>query len=100
MVITIHSIIDNFNEKDARRVKAIERKTNHDVKAVEYFLREKIKQDALHSFIHFACTSEDINNLAYGLILIFIGSGISTGLKFMGLRGQKKFLKGLEVQAE
>src|SRR4029079_784608 len=58
---------------DAERIKAIEATTNHDVKAVEYFLKEKIASQAelqkISEFIHFACTSEDINNLAYGLML-------------------------------
>jgi len=70
---TLDSIIANFNEKDAEDVKTIERTTNHDVKAVEYFLKNRI-QDVeelanVSEFIHFACTSEDINNLAYGLML-------------------------------
>ena len=65
----LNSIITNFNEKDAKRIKTIESKTNHDVKAIEYFLKEKIKLREIHGFIHFACTSEDINNLAYGLML-------------------------------
>ncbi|MBF0283881.1 MAG: adenylosuccinate lyase [Magnetococcales bacterium] len=62
----------DFSEADARRVKEIERVTNHDVKAVEYFLKERLagKIDAAAlEFIHFACTSEDINNLAHGLML-------------------------------
>ena len=67
------SIADNFSLDDAQRVKDIERTTNHDVKAVEYFLKEKISANnelnAINEFIHFACTSEDINNLAYALIL-------------------------------
>jgi adenylosuccinate lyase len=70
----LEKIIDDFDEADARRVKEIEATTNHDVKAVEYFLKEKIAGNneiqAVSEFIHFACTSEDINNLAYGLILI------------------------------
>ena len=69
----LDGIADNFNEEDAQRVKNIERTTNHDVKAVEYFLKEKIagndELEAVSEFIHFACTSEDINNLAYALIL-------------------------------
>jgi len=67
-------IVNEFSEVDAARVKAIERTTNHDVKAVEYFLKEQLhsKTDlqAQSEFLHFACTSEDINNLAYGLMLI------------------------------
>ena len=66
-------MLDNFCEEDARRIKEIERFTNHDVKAVEYFLKEKVSHNKelnkVNEFIHFACTSEDINNLAYGLIL-------------------------------
>lgn len=69
----LEKIIEHFNEEDARRVKNIERTTNHDVKAVEYFLKEKIagnqELEAVSEFIHFACTSEDINNLAYALML-------------------------------
>jgi adenylosuccinate lyase len=66
-------IVVDFNETDAARVKAIEKTTNHDVKAVEYFLKEKIAGNAeleqVSEFIHFACTSEDINNLSYALML-------------------------------
>ncbi len=69
----LDAIVEKFDEADARRVKEIERTTNHDVKAVEYFLKEKIagnaELEAISEFIHFACTSEDINNLAYGLML-------------------------------
>ncbi|VAW83851.1 Adenylosuccinate lyase @ SAICAR lyase, partial [hydrothermal vent metagenome] len=69
----LDGIVDNFTEEDAQRVKNIERTTNHDVKAVEYFLKEKIQGnaelEAVSEFIHFACTSEDINNLSYALML-------------------------------
>ncbi len=69
----LDNMIKNFDEKDAMRVKTIERDTNHDVKAVEYFLKEKISSHAelaaVSGFLHFSCTSEDINNLAYGLML-------------------------------
>ena len=69
----LNHIVDDFNADDAERVKKIEATTNHDVKAVEYFIREKIGEgtDAknISDFIHFACTSEDINNLAYALML-------------------------------
>ncbi len=69
----LEGIIEHFNEEDAQRVKNIERTTNHDVKAVEYFLKEKIagnsELESVSEFIHFACTSEDINNLSYGLML-------------------------------
>jgi adenylosuccinate lyase len=67
------AIGEDFSEDDAARVKAIERTTNHDVKAVEYFIKEKVAGNAelaaIKEFIHFACTSEDINNLAYALML-------------------------------
>src|SRR5512143_2152902 len=66
-------IVEKFSEEDARRVKNIEKTTNHDVKAVEYFLKEKIAGNAelekVSEFIHFACTSEDINNLSHALML-------------------------------
>ena len=69
----LNKLVDNFSEEDAKRVKNIERTTNHDVKAVEYFLKEKIGSNAelqaVSEFFHFACTSEDINNLAYALML-------------------------------
>jgi len=66
-------IVDDFSLEDAQAVKNIERTTNHDVKAVEYFLKEKIIGNAaleqVSEFIHFACTSEDINNLSHALML-------------------------------
>ncbi|MDH3948694.1 MAG: adenylosuccinate lyase [Gammaproteobacteria bacterium] len=69
----LDGIVDNFSTEDAQRVKNIERTTNHDVKAVEYFIKEKItgnaELEAVSEFVHFACTSEDINNLAYALML-------------------------------
>ena len=69
----LDSIKDNFNETDALRIKAIEATTNHDVKAVEYFIKEQIADNAelvaIDEFVHFACTSEDINNLSHGLML-------------------------------
>ena len=67
------SLPENFSDADARRIKDIEAITNHDVKAVEYFLKEKVsgRPDLLKAseFIHFACTSEDINNTSHGLML-------------------------------
>jgi len=67
------TLADGFSLQDAERIKAIERTTNHDVKAVEYFLKERIGEHAdlakAKEFVHFACTSEDINNLAYALML-------------------------------
>ncbi|ANJ68236.1 adenylosuccinate lyase [Halothiobacillus diazotrophicus] len=69
----LDEIVENFDVPQAQRVKEIERTTNHDVKAVEYFLKESVADFAelndLSEFFHFACTSEDINNLAYGLML-------------------------------
>ncbi|MBK4784713.1 MAG: adenylosuccinate lyase [Pantoea sp. Pent] len=69
----LDAIVAGFSEEDAARIKTIERTTNHDVKAVEYFLKEKVANvPALHAvseFIHFACTSEDINNLSHALML-------------------------------
>jgi len=69
----LDGIVADFGEADARRIKEIERTTNHDVKAVEYFLKERIagnaELEAVSEFIHFACTSEDINNLSHALML-------------------------------
>ena len=69
----LNQIVDKFNADDAERIKKIEATTNHDVKAVEYFIRERIGSGTdvqnIGDFIHFACTSEDINNLAYALML-------------------------------
>jgi adenylosuccinate lyase len=69
----LNRIVDDFSLDDAERVKAIEAKTNHDVKAVEYFIRERLgdgpETPSLKDFLHFGCTSEDINNLAYALML-------------------------------
>ena len=72
-VATLRALADDFSVADAARVKAIERTTNHDVKAVEYFIKERLQDDRALApaleFVHFACTSEDINNLAYALML-------------------------------
>ncbi len=69
----LNAIAQNFSEQDAEAVKAIEAETNHDVKALEYWLKNELsalpEALAASEFIHFACTSEDINNLAYGLML-------------------------------
>jgi adenylosuccinate lyase len=69
----LNSITEKFSVEDAQRVKNIEKTTNHDVKAVEYFLKEKIsgnqELEQISEFIHFACTSEDINNLSHALML-------------------------------
>ena len=72
--------IANFGEKDASQVKAIEARTNHDVKALEYWLKEKFDGNAeikkASEFIHFACTSEDINNLSHALMLKGARNGV------------------------
>jgi len=68
----LHAIVDAFTPEEALKVKAIEKVTNHDVKAVEYYLKEQIAGTSLEDlaeFIHFACTSEDINNLSHALML-------------------------------
>ncbi|RJQ47353.1 MAG: adenylosuccinate lyase [Gammaproteobacteria bacterium] len=69
----LDALVEKFDLRAAERVKEIERTTNHDVKAIEYFLKEQVKGDkelqAAAGFLHFACTSEDINNVAYALML-------------------------------
>ena len=69
----LKALADDLSVDDAARVKAIEATTNHDVKAVEYLIKERLKDDAelgpALEFVHFACTSEDINNLSYSLML-------------------------------
>lgn len=69
----LNQIVENFSIEDANRIKTIERTTNHDVKAVEYFLKEKCEAlpelQKINEFIHFACTSEDINNTSHALML-------------------------------
>ena len=70
---SLRALAQDFSVEDAARVKAIEATTNHDVKAVEYFIKERLQDDAelgpALEFVHFACTSEDINNLSYALLL-------------------------------
>ena len=69
----LDAIINEFSEDDAQKIKTLEKEINHDVKAIEYYLQDKLNNHSELSkaipFIHFACTSEDINNLAYGLML-------------------------------
>lgn len=69
----LNNIVSNFSEADANRIKEIESTTNHDVKAVEYFIKEQFignaELEAVTEFVHFACTSEDINNLSHALML-------------------------------
>lgn len=84
--VILDKIVTDFNEADAQAVKDIERTTNHDVKAVEYFLKNKFagnaELEAVLEFVHFACTSEDINNLSHALMLC---------------EGRKVFLKDAEA---
>jgi adenylosuccinate lyase len=90
----LNQIVDRFSIEDAKRVKAFEAETNHDVKAVEYYLREQLdgvssKAGNLIAFLHFASTSEDINNLAYALmlrdarqrVLLPVGKALATDLR-------------------
>src|SRR3954468_11113930 len=69
----LRKLVKDFSERDAEHIKNIEAETNHDVKAMEYWLRSKLGKNreaqAALEFIHFACTSEDINNLSYALML-------------------------------
>ena len=69
----LEEILEGFAESDAARIKDIEATTNHDVKAVEYFIKERLvdnaELDAVSEFVHFACTSEDVNNLSHALML-------------------------------
>src|SRR5690606_41122776 len=69
----LDAIVSGFSEADAQSIKDIERTTNHDVKAVEYFLKKQFagneELEAVLEFVHFACTSEDINNLSHALML-------------------------------
>jgi hypothetical protein len=71
-------ILKGFSERDAEHIKNIEAETNHDVKAIEYWLRSKLGKNAeaqrALEFVHFACTSEDINNLSYALMLAGLGA--------------------------
>jgi adenylosuccinate lyase len=79
-IATLDTLVKNFSETDGERVKAIEATTNHDVKAVEYFLKERLAGHAevvkVAEFIHFACTSEDINNLCHALMLKHARDGV------------------------
>ncbi len=72
-IAELHRLYTHFDLKEAHRIKHIERETHHDMKALEYYLRQKLSEKSEYkcylSFIHFACTSEDINNLAYGLLM-------------------------------
>jgi adenylosuccinate lyase len=69
----LNDVIENFNLEDAEKIKKLEKTTRHDIKAVEYFLKQKLAKNpqlqSIREFIHFGCTSDDINNLAYALML-------------------------------
>jgi len=96
----LDSIVSDFSLEDAERVKEIESTTNHDVKAVEYLLKEKLvavkeqfpELEAGSEFVHFACTSEDINNLSHGLIL-------SNGLEKCILPSMKSVIATMQALA-
>ena len=87
-VAALDALVTNFTEADGEAVKTIEATTNHDVKAVEYFLKEKFAGNAevakVAEFIHFACTSEDINNLCHALML----KGARDGVMLPALDGR------------
>ena len=91
----LNNIVDDFSLDDAERVKKIEATTNHDVKAVEYFIREKLgdgpETQSLKDFLHFSCTSEDINNLSYALMLRSARSDV-LGVQMRELRNKLKAL--------
>ena len=91
----LNNIVDDFSLDDAEHVKKIEATTNHDVKAVEYFIREKLgdgpETQSLKDFLHFSCTSEDINNLSYALMLRSARSDVLS----VQMRELRSKLKGL-----
>jgi adenylosuccinate lyase len=93
----LNDIVEKFSIDDAQRIKDIERTTNHDVKAVEYFLKERTADNAelakVTEFIHFACTSEDINNLSHGLML-------KQGLNEVLIPYAEQIIDGLALLAE
>ncbi|MBU0744563.1 MAG: adenylosuccinate lyase, partial [Gammaproteobacteria bacterium] len=72
-LLFLHNIIAHFEIKDLERIRELEKQTNHDVKAIEYFLKEKLSEDKTlkkyQEFVHFGCTSDDINNLSYAITL-------------------------------
>ena len=89
----LNQLVEGFTLEDAQRVKDIERTTNHDVKAVEYLIKEKVQDNAelaaVSEFVHFACTSEDINNLSHGLML-------KTGMEEAVLPQMQKIVAAIE----
>ncbi|MDN6318399.1 MAG: adenylosuccinate lyase [Marinobacter sp.] len=97
----LDNMLSEFGLQDAQRIKEIERTTNHDVKAVEYFIKEKIagvpELHAVTEFVHFACTSEDINNLSHALML---REGLDNGLLPAMSRVTKKLGELAQEHAE
>ena len=93
----LDDIINNFDETQATRVKKIEATTNHDVKAVEYYIKEQFvgneELEAINEYVHFACTSEDINNLSHALML-------KQGLEFVMLPEMKEVLAEIKGLAQ
>ncbi|MGI9275540.1 MAG: adenylosuccinate lyase [Endozoicomonas sp.] len=89
----LKQLVEGLSLEDAQRVKDIERTTNHDVKAVEYLIKEKVQDNAelaaVSEFVHFACTSEDINNLSHGLML-------KTGMEEAVLPEMQKIVEAIE----
>jgi len=95
-ILFLRDIVNNFDETAALKIKEIERTTNHDVKAIEYFLRETLGAMSLVDvleFIHFACTSEDINNLSYALML-------KHGIEKVWLPEAEKLIESVTTMAE
>ena len=93
----LDDLVKNFSLNDAKRVKSIEKRTNHDVKAIEYYLKEKFSNvkslDKYSEFIHFACTSEDINNLSYSLMIKDASKIISLNIEDLIKALKQKALK-------
>lgn len=96
------AIADDFCIDDAKAIKGIEKTTNHDVKAVEYFIKERMSGHrelaSISEFVHFACTSEDINNLAHGLMLRDGVDAVLAPVLQRVLEGLKELAKGLADQ--
>lgn len=94
-IISLNKIIENFSSKESQKIKIIESTTKHDVKAVEYYLRNKLAEynlDQYCNYIHFACTSEDINNLAYNLM-------IKNGLQDIFIPNAEKLIESVSEKA-
>lgn len=90
----LDTVADNFNESDALAIKDIEKTTNHDVKAVEYFVKNKLvdlEMDEIKEWVHFACTSDDINNISYALM-------IKKGKEIL-IENQKRLISEIEKKA-